>query len=125
MNSAIKTYNLNEDKEIRNLLKRHGWTVNHFTNDTQFSVSSVDGSKIKNSPVVLSLLVVELLEREEDELEVSNPRLSTVELFEKYGYSVECESPLEVRLIQDDSVFITCEAAMILEAHLRELERGA
>lgn len=124
MDSAIKTYNLNEDDEIKSLLNRHGWTVDYFNHDNKFSITSLDGSKIKNSPVVLSLLVVELLEREQDELETSAPMLSTVKLFEKYGYSVDCESPLEVRLIRDESVFITGEAAKILEYHFRELERS-
>lgn len=43
------------------------------------------------------------------------------ELFEKYGWTVECESPLEVRT--DDGSFATMEAAHILLDYLREVEK--
>lgn len=119
--NKIQNYDLNENEEIKNLLTVHGWTVEYFNHDNKFSVKSVDGSQIKNSSVALSLLIDELRERDDDE---STVRISTTALFEKYGYTVYCESPLEVGVERDETILITGEAASLLEYHLRTNEKN-
>ena len=104
------------EKQI-NLLNKYDWNLDLYKNNFSFSVSHEDGSCITNSEEALIFLLAEL---EEEELANSPEKQEKMEdVLEFFGYEIICESPLEITHKDDQDVFISGFAAILLVSNLR------
>lgn len=107
-------------------------TIEHFNSLTDFTISSKDGSILKNDSFGLSCLIeciyeennyVEITsqdEREEEDEDDETPikKIDSIAVLEHNNYEVFCESPLEISLKHDESSLATMFFALLIEQTL-------
>lgn len=138
MNQLSKAMSLENITAILELDKT--FTIQHLTSPTDFTISSEDGSLLKNDPYGLSCLIeniyveqeeenvqhVEIdgritFEDEEDEDEEETELYSSinhVDFLNNKGYQVICESPLEISLIKTPHSFASMFFANLIYCNL-------
>lgn len=118
--------------KAKNLLEEHDeyFRSKHWFSETYVKTDGfhfnlrhqLDGCSIVDSYQALQFLYETLREEDEDK-EPVKPRLSDEEVLLKHGYEMICESPLEISSVDDQHVFVTGSAAVILLSSLRSMTK--
>lgn len=118
--------------KAKNLLEEHDtyFRSKHWFSETYVKTDGfhfnlrhqLNGCSIVDSYQALQFLYETLREEDEEEDEVK-PRLSDEDVLLRHGYEMICESPLEIASIDDQHVFVSGEAALILLSSLRNITK--
>ena len=80
--------------------------------------NQLNGCSIVDSYQALHFLY-ETLREEDEEEDTVKPSLSDEDFLLQHGYEMICNSPMEITSVDDQHVFVSGEAAIILLASLR------
>lgn len=133
MNQLSKAMSLENITAILELNKT--FTIEHLTSPTDFSISSDDGSSLKNDAYGLSCLIENIyIEQEEENVQIDErmtfeddeegdePELYSsvnhVDFLNSKGYQVICESPLEISLLKNPDSFASMFFANLIYCNL-------
>lgn len=123
MIDANKAKNLLEEHEAY-FRSKHWFPETYVKTDGfHFNIrNQLNGCSIVDSYQALQFLY-ETLREEDEEEDTVKPRLSDEEVLLKHGYELLCQSPLEITSVDDQHVFVSGEAAIILLASLRDITK--
>jgi hypothetical protein len=118
--------------KAKNLLEEHDayFRSKHWFSETYVKTDGfhfnlrhqLNGCSIVDSYQALQFLY-ETLREEDEEVDEVKPRLSDEDVLLRHGYEMICESPLEIASIDDQHVFVSGEAAVILLSSLRNITK--
>lgn len=109
---------------IKETLSQGDFDVNYFNNVLCFEIADKYGSVLRNDPYGLCLILSDLsceesqFKKYDEPLEVSQ-EVELEKVLEHYGYTLVCESPLE---LEDETTgaFVTCQFASSLAYTLKK-----